>query len=90
MSGNKEGRQRRQTKKLGIAYFWTGRHRLPTVHWTSKLAFTPYIYFDGRCPRSGIHYISYKKFTHYLAIIFTSAGLFGIGIGELAAEILKR
>jgi hypothetical protein len=83
----KEGR--RGVKKLGPAYRWYNWHRLSTVHSTSKLDSISSVHSDVKYSWSSPTYLTHKEFTNRLAIIFISAGAFGIGIGQLVATILR-
>jgi len=79
----REDTRRHQTKKLGFTPIWIVRNWIPAIYWSSKLDFITSIFVDDRSARSGEYYITNKEFTHRIAIIFTSASIFGAGIGEV-------
>ncbi len=85
----KEPARRYKTEKLDFTGFWINWYWMAAVYWRSQLDFASHIHFNGRCPRTGYYYITYKEFAHYITITFISAGIFGIGIGQLFAEIFK-
>lgn len=84
----KEGRH--QAPKLGITYRRTYRNWISAIHRASKLDSITYIQFHDRGAWSSEYYITTKELTHSFAVILVSAGAFGIGLGELIAEILTK
>jgi hypothetical protein len=80
LSENLTGRG--EVKKLDPATLRTGRHRIRTVHWKSKLDPITYFHNYDRCSGTRKYYITIKELAHSYTIIFVSAGAFGTGIGQ--------
>jgi hypothetical protein len=86
----REERNRHQDKKLDSPNRWFSWNRLSTIHWRSKLDFVTYIHINDWRTGRRYNYLTYKEFTHSVTVAVISAGLFGIGIGQLFAEIVRR
>lgn len=68
----------------------TVRHRLPANNKQREYRFAGYFHSDDG--RSGInqHYLTREEFTYRVAIIFTSFGTAGVGIGQCLSIIFSR
>jgi len=84
----REEKRRHQTEKLGFTDIWINWHWVPAVYWSSKLDSLTSIFVDDRRPSSGEYYITDKEFAHRIAIIVTSATVFGAGIGEVIKALV--
>ena len=86
----REKERRLQAKELDIVDSRSPRHRIPAVHWTSKLGSITYLQFNDGKSYGSEYYITVEELAHALTIIFVSAGGFGIGIGQLLSEIFNK
>jgi hypothetical protein len=86
----REKKRRYKAKKLDSAFIRLSRYCVSAIHKQRKLDSITYIQYHDGSSFSGEYYITPKELTHAFAIIFISSGAFGIGIGQLIAELVKR
>jgi hypothetical protein len=83
-------RGRHEVKKLDTIIRRISRYGISAIHRSGKLAPVTYIRVYDRRSGASTYYITPKEFAHNVAIIFISAGAFGLGIGQCISELLKR
>lgn len=86
----REKERRHQAQELDSLIGRSIRYWLRTIYRRSRLEITSYFYFNDWDPRFGIPAITFKELTHRLTIIFISAGVTGIGIGQILALAFFR
>ncbi|HEY0771661.1 MAG TPA: hypothetical protein VGD31_15150 [Sphingobacteriaceae bacterium] len=80
----------RKIKKMASDLGRINRYWLSTMDRRGKLGTTTHIYYYGRGTWRYRNYITYQEFTHRLAIIFTSAAVFGTGLGQLIYQFFGK
>jgi hypothetical protein len=85
---NPAGAAERSTQRMAAFTRWPSWYHLPTGHRQRKHRTLVSVHHNDRRTRTSARTITYPQLTYRLTIVFLSAGISGIGIGETIAKFI--
>lgn len=84
---NATGTKKRIGERMAALTRWPRWYRISAIDRQSKHRTANGVYHNDRPTNAGPLIFSYSQFANYLTVIFLSAGVSGIGIGEIIIRL---
>lgn len=89
MSGKNASREKKRfSQRMDIIVSWPSWYRLSNDNRQRKYSPIARMHSNDRRSRTSPCIITYSQFTYRITVVFLSAGLFGIGIGETITKLI--
>lgn len=85
---NASGAQKRSSKRMAFVTSWPSWYHLSIGHGQRANSFVAGIHSNDRRTRTSPRTLTYPQLTYRLSVVFLSAGVSGIGIGEAVAKLI--
>lgn len=85
---NASGAQERSSKRMVALTRWPEWYYLPIGNRQRKHSSIASLYRHDRRTRTSPRSITYSQLTYRLTVVFLSAGISGIGIGQIAVKLI--
>jgi len=85
------GNERESLSSKGLDFIlrWVDRYWLSTDNEQRQYRSADYFYSNDRGTGADANYVTSEEFTYRVAVIFTSAGTFGVGVGQCLSKLIS-